>query len=104
MKNFDHEKVKKIAIDLPNHQQIYVLDHQNRDEVIKELIKMGFNTDSESISKRYVHLPLVINTLNKRFFTVGSIGTIACAVQQGAKVLKLSEMRELYDIDTGDLK
>jgi hypothetical protein len=104
MKRFEYEKVKKVAIDSPDHQQIYVLDHDHRDEVINELIKMGFITDSESISNRYAYLPFVINTLRKRFFTVGSVGIMACAVQQGAKVLNIIEMRELFYRNASDEK
>jgi len=34
MRSFDYDKVKKLAIDLPNHQQIYVFDHKHRDSVL----------------------------------------------------------------------
>ena len=95
MKKFDIKKVREIAIDLPNYQQIYVLDHQNRNRVIKLLYEMGYTTDFESLSKRYKHLPWAVNIRQKRFFTVGSVAVIACAVQQGAIVLKLNELNEL---------
>jgi len=95
MKKFDIKKVRKIAIDIPNHQQIYVHDHQNRNRVIKLLYEMGYTTDFESLSECYKHLPWAVNIRQKRFFTVGSVAVIACAVQQGAKVLKLDQLSDL---------
>lgn len=95
MKKFYYKKVSKIAIDLPNQQQIYVFDHQNRNRVIKLLHEMGYTTDSESLSERYKHLPWAVNIRQKSFFTVGSVAVIACAVQQGAKVLKLDQLIDL---------
>ena len=60
---------------------------------------MGFTSDEESLSQHYAHLPIVINVNEKRFFTVGSAGIIACAVQQGAKILKLNQMIQLTNDD-----
>jgi hypothetical protein len=99
MKRFDYEKVKNIAIDLPKHQQIYVLDDKNRTYVISLLNEMGFTSDSKSLSLVYSHLPWVLNVEEKRFFNVGSISVIACAIQQGAKVLKLDQLIELIHND-----
>jgi len=72
MKKFDQEKVRKIAIDKKCYQQIYVLDHEKREDVINILLEMRFKTDDTSILDCYKHLPLVVNTRDLFFFTVGA--------------------------------
>lgn len=99
MKRFDYDKVKKVAIDRPDHQQLYVLDHQHRDLVIAVLGEMGFTSDSESLSQRFDYLPWAVNVKDKIFFTVGVVAMIACPVSQGAKVLRLDQMMELIHDD-----
>lgn len=95
MKRFDLEKVKEVAIDKPNHRQIYVLDKEKRKELINLLKEMGFAVDGKSLSKDYAHLPFAVNVDEKRFFSVGSVAIITCSVQCGAKVLNMNQMSKL---------
>jgi hypothetical protein len=95
MKKFDALKVSKIAFDKDLHQQIYVKDNENRDLLIKTLIDMGFQTDEDSISMAYAHLPFAINTNENMVFSVGAVSMIACALHCGARVLSYREMNDL---------
>jgi hypothetical protein len=95
MKTFDFEKVSSIAIDRPNHQQIYVHDHEHRKEIIKTLCDMEFQADHDLMDPAYIYLPITVNTREKVFFTAGSAAVMAAAVQCGAKVLSYVDFAEL---------
>ena len=95
MKKFDLEKVKAIAIDQPNHRQIYVVDSNKRDLVVNTLLGMNFKTNCVTMSHLYTHLPIVVNTDESNFFTVGSAGIMACACQSKATILNYESMINL---------
>ena len=95
MKTFDFEKVSNIAIDRPNHQQIYVHDHEHREEIIKTLFDMGFMSDHDLMDPAYTYLPIVVNTKDKVFFTAGSIAVMAASFQSGATVLSFVDFSKL---------
>jgi hypothetical protein len=96
MKTFDIEKVKEIAIDLPNQRQIYIADQANRKLVIKTLIEMGFKGNLVEIKKQPEYLPVAVNTLEKIFFVIPA-GIMACAAQSGAKAIDYQKMLALID-------
>jgi hypothetical protein len=95
MKTFNFEKVSNIAIDRLNHQQIYVHDHEHREEIIKTLFDMRFMSDHDLMDPAYTYLPIVVNTKDKVFFTAGSIAVMAAAVQSGAKVITFVDLLKL---------
>ncbi|MDY0276761.1 MAG: hypothetical protein RBQ97_01615 [Acholeplasma sp.] len=95
MKTFDLEKISKIAIDRPNHQQICAHDHEHREKVIKTLCGMGFQADHDLMDPVYTYLPITVNTREKVFFTAGSVAVMAAAVQCGATVLSYVDFTKL---------
>ena len=99
MKAFDLDKVSSIAIDRPNHQQIYVHDHEHREEVIKTLLDMGFYIDDNLMDSAYRHLPIIVIIKEKVIFTVGSVAVIAAAIQCGVKIISYDDMVKLISDD-----
>lgn len=95
MNIFDYEKVSSFAIDYPEHQQIYIHDHQHREKIIKTLLEMGFDTCYDLMNLEYIHLPIIVNTKDKVFFTASSIAVMASVVQCGAKIISYNDMIEL---------
>lgn len=95
MKTFDLEKISKIAIDRPNHQQICVHDHEHREKVVKTLLDMGFHVEDNLMDSAYRHLPIIVNIKEKVIFTVGSVAVIAAAIQCRAKIISYDDMVKL---------
>lgn len=96
MKTFMRSKVKKMAIDLPDQRQIYIVDSKNRQFVMDRLIEMGYQGDLSEIKKQPGHLPVVVNTLEKVFFVI-PMGLMACAAQCGAQAIDYQKMLELIE-------
>lgn len=91
MRTFTSEKVKEIAIDLPNRGQIYVVDQENKLLILDTLKDMGFKGDWIEIIKQPIHYPVVVDTYMKAYFVIPT-GLMACAVQSGAKAINYQEM------------
>jgi hypothetical protein len=100
MKKFMRDRVKEIAIDLPNQQQIYIADQKNKQFVMDKLMELGYKGNLAEIKKQPDYCPVVVNTLEKVFFVI-PIGLMACAIQSGAKSINYQKMLEWIEVDEG---
>ncbi|MCK9218173.1 MAG: hypothetical protein M0P77_09710 [Firmicutes bacterium] len=95
MEVFNKEKVKKIAIDKIERQQLYVSDSKKEHLIIKQLTKMGFEISKNVFDKQQLG-PFVVNTIDKNTYKTRA-SLVACAISCGARVISYSEMMELID-------
>lgn len=97
MRRFNVSKVREIAIDKIDRQQLYVHDLEHRDQLFEMLFEMGFTTDLEHFTDRNAHLPIVVNTKEQTFHTIGAASYVGMALSQGARLLTFEELCALLD-------
>ncbi len=97
MRRFNASKVREIAIDKIDRQQLYVHDPEQREALFEMLYEMGFTTNLEHYTDRNAHLPIVVNTKEKTFHTSGAAAYVGIALSQGARLLTFEELCALID-------
>lgn len=93
---FNQGRVKKIAIDINQKQQLYLSSSKYNHKILNLLKIMGYRIDYKDLLNHPKKFIFIINTKDKRIFrTRGSV--LACALPNGAKLLDSIELMTLID-------
>ena len=95
MKQFNHEKVSKIAIDTIKHQQLMVYYDEDYEEVKALLMEMGFELKPLSHHEKQRRI-IYINTQDKFAFVASALGMM-CGATSGAQVIDYERLVTLVD-------
>ena len=93
---FNKAKVRKIAIDIDNKEQLYLSSSAYDYEIMMLLKGMGYNIDLKELLYHSKHHIYIINTFEKTIFrSRGNV--LAQALSQGARLLRPVDLMSLID-------
>lgn len=92
MKTFNQELVKKYTTRNNNQGQLHVALGEDIEEVITFLNDLGVSISTKGLDKRY---PVVINTKERKAFSLGTNALLACVYHCGGKLINIKTLKSL---------